>query len=128
VFSQFKPDGAPEDGYLRLNDVFNLTLPVELVVLSACESGQGKLVGGEGLVGLTNGFLYAGAASLTVSLWKVDDRATATLMAGFYRAMLQRDHLRPAAALRQAQLAMIRDRKWSHPRYWAPFIVEGDWR
>jgi CHAT domain-containing protein len=127
VFSQFKQDGTPEDGYLRLNEVFNLSLPVELVVLSACQSGQGKLVGGEGLVGLTNGFLYAGAATLTVSLWKIDDRATAALMAGFYRAML-RDHLRPAAALRQAQLAMIHDGKWSHPAYWAAFVPEGEWR
>jgi CHAT domain-containing protein len=128
VFSLFKPDGTPQDGYLRLNDVFNLALPVQLVVLSACQSGQGKLVGGEGLVGLTDGFLYAGAASLAVSLWKVDDRATATLMAGFYGGMLQRRHLRPAAALRQAQLAMIRGGKWSHPAYWAAFIVEGEWR
>jgi CHAT domain-containing protein/Tfp pilus assembly protein PilF len=128
VFSQIRPDGTPEDGYLRLNDVFNLTLPVALVVLSACDSAQGKLVGGEGLVGLTNGFLYAGAASLTVSLWNVNDRATAALMAGFYREMLQRDHRRPAAALRLAQLGMIRDRRWGHPWYWAPFIIEGEWR
>jgi CHAT domain-containing protein len=128
VFSLFAPDGTPRDGYLRLNDVFNLTLPVDLVVLSACESGQGKVVGGEGLVGITRGFLYAGAERLVVSLWEVNDRAAARLMAKFYRAVLASDHVRPAAALRRAQIAMIREGKWRHPWYWAPFIIQGEWR
>ncbi len=128
VFSLFKPDGTPEDGYLRLNDVFDLNLPVDLVVLSACNSGQGKLVGGEGLVGLTRGFFYAGAASLVASLWNVDDAATAWLMARFYGEMLGRDHLAPAAALRRAQLAMLQSGRWRQPYYWAPFIAEGEWR
>jgi CHAT domain-containing protein len=108
--------------------VFNLTLPVDLVVLSACESGQGKVVGGEGLVGITRGFLYAGAERLVVSLWEVNDRAAARLMAKFYRAVLGSDHVRPAAALRRAQIAMIREGKWRHPWYWAPFIIQGEWR
>jgi CHAT domain-containing protein len=104
-----------------------------LVVLSACQSGQGKLVGGEGLVGLTRGFMYAGAASVVVSLWKVDDAATAELMTRFYQKMLGSEHLRPPAALRAAQLSMINDTKindtkWKQPWYWAAFIVEGEWR
>jgi len=128
VFSLFKPDGTSDDGYLRLGDVFNLSLPVDLVVLSACESGQGKVVGGEGLVGLTRGFFYAGAGRLVVSLRDVDDLATAVLMKEFYRQMLGRENLRPPAALRHAQIAMINSGRWKHPAYWAPFIAEGEWR
>jgi CHAT domain-containing protein len=128
ALSLFKPDGTPTDGYLRLTDVFNLSLPVDLVVLSACESGQGKVVGGEGLVGLTRGFLYAGAGRLVVSLWKVDDTATAELMKEFYREMIGREHLSPSAALRNAQIAMLASGEWKHPFYWAPFIAEGGWQ
>jgi CHAT domain-containing protein/Tfp pilus assembly protein PilF len=128
VFSLYDQKGQGVDGFLRLNEIFNLKLPVDLVVLSACESGQGKLVGGEGLVGLTRGFMYAGAASMVVSLWNVNDAATAELMTRFYQKMLGAEHLRPAAALRAAQLSMINDTKWKHPWYWAPFVVEGEWR
>jgi CHAT domain-containing protein len=128
VFSLFQPDGTGQDGYLRLTDVFNLSLPVDLAVLSACETGQGDLVGGEGVVGLTRGFFYAGAARLVVSLWKVDDAATKELMTQFYREMLGPAHLRPAAALRKAQLAMLDGRQWNHPFFWAPFIIQGEWR
>jgi CHAT domain-containing protein len=129
VFSLYDPQGRSVDGFLRLNEVFNLKLPVDLVVLSACQSGQGKLVSGEGLVGLARGFLYAGAASMVVSLWSVDDQATAELMSRFYRKMLGPDHLRPAAALRAAQLSMLSDanQRWNRPVYWAPFIIQGDW-
>jgi CHAT domain-containing protein len=133
VFSLYDQNGQSVDGFLRLNEIFNLKLPVELVVLSACQSGQGKLIGGEGLVGLTRGFMYAGAASMVVSLWKVDDAATAELMTRFYQKMLGSEHLRPPAALRAAQLSMINDTKindtkWKQPWYWAAFIVEGEWR
>lgn len=128
VLSLYDQNGQSIDGFLRLNEIFNLKLPVELVVLSACDSGQGKLVGGEGLVGLTRGFMYAGAATMLVSLWKVDDEATAELMARFYQKMLGAEHLRPAAALRAAQLSMINNTRWKYPSYWAPFIVEGEWR
>jgi len=128
VFSLYDQKGQSVDGFLRLNEVFNLKLPVELVVLSACQSGQGKLIGGEGLVGVTRGFMYAGAASMVVSLWAVDDAATAELMTRFYRNMLGDEHLRPVAALRAAQLSMIDNTKWKNPSFWAPFIFEGEWR
>lgn len=128
ALSFYDENGLPVDGFLRLNDIFNLRLPVQLVVLSACRSGQGKPVKGEGLVGLARGFMYAGAASLTVSLWEVFDVSTAELMARFYKGLLGSDHLRPAAALRAAQLSLMQEEKWNHPYYWAPFIVEGEWR
>jgi len=128
ALSFYDENRQPVDGFLRLNEIFNLRLPVQLVVLSACQTGQGKLVKGEGLVGLTRGFMYAGAASLTVSLWEVDDDATAQLMIRFYKGLLGSDHLHPAAALRAAQLSVMKEDRWGHPYYWAPFIVEGDWR
>ena len=128
VLSLYDEDRRPVDGFLRLNEIFNLRLPVQVVVLSACESGQGKQVKGEGLVGLTRGFMYAGAASLVVSLWEVDDAATTELMIRFYRGLLGIDHLRPAAALRAAESSMMKEGKWGHPYYWAPFIIEGEWR
>jgi CHAT domain-containing protein len=128
VLSLYDKSGQPIDGFLRLNDIFALKLPVNLVVLSACESGQGKLVTGEGLMGLTRGFFHAGVASLAVSLWSVDDAATAELMTRFYRGMLGPEKLTPAGALRTAQLSMAGDPKWSHPFYWASFTVEGEWR
>ena len=101
-------DGEPVNGFLRLQDIFNLNLPVELVVLSACETGIGKEVRGEGLMGLTRGSMYAGAPRVLVSLWKVDDAATAELMRRFYEGMIVQK-LRPAAALRAAQLDMWND-------------------
>jgi len=101
---------------------------VQLVVLSACQSGQGKMVSGEGLVGLTRGFMYAGAPSVVVSLWNVDDAATSALMTRFYKGLLGTGHLRPAAALRAAQRSLIEDTKWSQPFYWAAFTVQGEWR
>ena len=95
-------------------------------MLSACETGLGKDVRGEGLVGLTRGFMYAGASRVVASLWKVDDVATAELMARFYRAM--KDGERPAAALRQAKIGMWKDRHWGSPYYWAAFAMHGEWR
>ena len=94
--------GQPQDGFLRLPDIFNLSLNADLVVLSACQTGLGKDVRGEGLVGLTRGFMYSGAARVMTSLWKVDDTATAELMKYFYEAMLK-DKQTPASALRTAQ-------------------------
>jgi CHAT domain-containing protein len=128
ALSFYNEKSQPIDGFLRLSEIFNLRIPVPLVVLSACASGQGKLLRGEGLVGLTRGFMYAGAASQVVSLWNVDDAATTELMIRFYQRLLGSDHLSPAAALRSAQLSMMDEGKWSHPYYWAPFIVEGEWR
>lgn len=117
----------PEDGFLRVNDIYNLRFRADLVVLSACQTGLGKEVRGEGLVGLPRAFFYAGAPRVVVSLWNVDDRATADLMVLFYRHML-RDRMRPAAALRQAQLEIRKQSRWAAPYYWAAFVQQGEWR
>jgi len=110
-----------------VNEIYNLSLPAELVVLSACETGLGRETKGEGLEGLTRGFMYAGARRVVVSLWNVNDKATADLMARFYRGML-RDKQTPAAALRTAQIEMSRQKEWQSPYYWAPFVLQGEWR
>ena len=127
VLSLFDPEGKPEDGFLRARDIYNLNLPAELVVLSACETGLGKQIKGEGLVGLTQGFMYAGARRVVVSLWNVNDKATAELMARFYRGML-RENKTPAAALRTAQLEMSLQSRWRSPYYWAAFVLQGEWK
>jgi CHAT domain-containing protein/Tfp pilus assembly protein PilF len=127
VFSLVGPDGKPRDGFLDLQDVFNLTIPADLVVLSACETGLGKEISGEGLVGLTRGFMYAGANRVVASLWNVDDVATSELMTEFYKGMLQAG-LRPAAALRQAQIEMLNQKRWKDPYYWAAFTIQGEWK
>ncbi len=126
VLSLFDEHGEPQDGFLRLYDIYNLKLPVDLVVLSACNTGLGKDVRGEGLIGLTRGFMYAGAASVVASLWKVDDEATAELMRYFYTFMLK-DGLSPAAALRKAQVTMSRQKRWQSPYYWSGFIIQGQY-
>jgi CHAT domain-containing protein/tetratricopeptide (TPR) repeat protein len=127
VLSLVRPDGEPQNGFLRLHDIYNLTLGAELVVLSGCQTALGKDVAGEGLVGLTRGFMYAGAPRVVASLWDVRDRATAEFMKRFYARMLHRE-LRPAAALRAAQVSMLSERRWESPLYWAGFILQGDWR
>jgi CHAT domain-containing protein/Tfp pilus assembly protein PilF len=127
MLSRVGEDGKPKEGFLSLADVYNLQLGADLVVLSGCETALGREVRGEGLVGLTRGFLYAGAARVAASLWRVQDRATAELMGRFYRAMLQ-EGKSPAAALREAQLAIRSDRRWRAPYYWAAFVLQGDWR
>jgi CHAT domain-containing protein len=124
VLSLFDEQGNSQDGFLRLHDIYNLRLPADLVVLSACSTGLGKEIKGEGLVGLTRGFMYAGASSVVASLWKVDDDATAELMRHFYDAMFSKG-LTPAAALRDAQLKMSQDKRWHSPYYWAGFIIQG---
>jgi CHAT domain-containing protein len=127
VLSLVDEKGKSQNGFLRLHDVFNLNLPAELVVLSACQTGLGEAVKGEGLVGLTRGFMYAGAPRVVVSLWNVDDEATSQLMAKFYEKMLQ-DGVKPAAALRAAQLEMWQQKQWQAPFYWAAFTLQGEWR
>jgi CHAT domain-containing protein/Tfp pilus assembly protein PilF len=119
--------GRAQNGFLRLHEVYNLKLPAELVVLSSCQTGLGKEVKGEGLVGLTRGFMYAGAARVVVSSWAVSDEATAELMKRFYQSILKRN-LRPAAALREAQITMWRSQWWEAPFYWAGFGLQGEWR
>ena len=127
VLSLFDEEGKPQDGFLRTHDVYNLKLPAELVVLSACETGLGKDVRGEGLEGLTRGFMYAGARRVVVSLWNVNDKATASLMQRLYTGML-RSNKTPAAALRAAQIEMLRTAQWQSPYYWAPFVMQGEWK
>lgn len=127
VLSLVDKYGKPQMGFLGLEDIYNLKLNADLVVLSACETGLGKEISGEGLVGLTRGFMYAGASRVMASLWKVSDAATAQLMAEFYRAMAK-DGLPPAAALRQAQLQMLKQKRWKSPYYWAAFQVQGEWK
>jgi CHAT domain-containing protein len=127
VLSRYLTDGRAVPGELRLADIYGLEMPAELVVLSACRSALGKEVQGEGLVGLTRGFFYAGASRLVVSLWEVNDRATSELMRFFYEAMLV-DGLAPAAALRAAQDRLRAEPGWASPFYWAGFVLQGDWR
>lgn len=127
VLSLVDQEGKSRDGFLDLEDVYNLTLPADLVVLSACETGLGKQITGEGLVGLTRGFMYAGASRVVASLWRVDDVATADLMGRFYKAMLLHG-MRPAAALRQAQVEIRTQKRWADPFYWGAFTIQGEWR
>jgi len=127
VLSLVDEKGTPQDGFLRMQEIYNLRLPADLVVLSACQTALGREIRGEGLVGLTRGFMYAGARGVVASLWQVDDESTAELMKRFYRAMLKEGR-RPADALRRAQLEMARDRRWSAPFYWAGFVLQGDWK
>ena len=127
VFSMVDAEGKPQNGFLRANDIYNLKLPADLVVLSACQTGLGKEIKGEGLVGLTRGFMYAGAARVVVSLWSVNDKATADLMTKFYEKMLKQGE-RPAAALRAAQVEMWKQKQWQSPYYWAAFTMQGEWR
>ena len=119
--------GKPQDGFLRLHEIYNLNLPADLVVLSACQTALGKEIRGEGLVGLTRGFMSAGAARVVASLWQVDDLATAELMKRCYRAMLK-EGKRPSEALRLAQLEMLKQPRWSSPYFWAAFTIQGEWK
>jgi CHAT domain-containing protein len=122
------------DGFLRTDEVFNLRLGSPLVMLSACETGLGKEKRGEGVMGLTRAFMYAGAPTVGVSLWSVADKSTADLMTDFYKRLLaptgatSSTGVSASAAMRDAQLAMIAGKKYSAPFYWAPFVLVGDWR
>ncbi|MEG4208048.1 CHAT domain-containing protein [Microcoleus sp. Pol7_A1] len=127
LMSMVNDKGNLVNGFLRLTDIFNLKLAANLVVLSACQSGMGQNVKGEGMVGLTRGFMYAGAQRVAVSLWNVDDEGTAMLMQKFYQKMLQQK-LAPAAALRAAQMEMMQEEKWKSPYYWAAFTLQGEWK
>jgi CHAT domain-containing protein/predicted negative regulator of RcsB-dependent stress response len=116
------------DGFVRTDEVFNLHLGSPLVMLSACETGLGKEKRGEGVMGLTRAFMYAGAPTVGVSLWSVADKSTADLMTDFYQRLLSASAgTSTSGALRGAQLAMISGKKYSAPFYWAPFVLVGDW-
>jgi CHAT domain-containing protein len=127
VLSAFDADRRAQDAVLSLFDIYQLHLPADLVVLSGCRTALGREIRGEGLVGLTRGFMFAGAPRVVVSLWDVEDRATAELMKRFYAGLLV-EALAPAEALRRAQLDLARDGRWSAPYYWAGFVLQGDWR
>lgn len=126
ILSLLDQQGRAVNGFLRLNEIFNLNLPAELVVLSACETGLGEQIRGEGMVGITRGFLYAGSRRLLVSLWKVDDDATAALMSRFYEGLL-REKLTPAQALRAAQNHLRTNTNWDSPYFWSGFVLQGEW-
>ena len=119
--------GRSQNGFITMQDVYRLHAPVDLVVLSACRTGLGKDVRGEGLIGLTRGFMYAGASSVVASLWKVDDEATAELMKHFYANILQKG-MRPAEALRAAQNTLRESPQWKSPHFWAGFILQGEFK
>lgn len=126
VLTMVDRNGVRADGLMLLHDIYNLDLSSELTVLSACQTALGKDVNGEGLVGLNHSFLSAGSKSVISSLWKVDDQATAVLMAEFYDAMFEKG-MSPATALRSAKLKMMRDPRWSAPYYWAGFVLQGEY-
>jgi len=122
----FTPDAAGGDPFWRTFEIFNARIPSELAVLSACETGLGKLVSGEGIFGLTRAFLYAGAPAVCVSLWKVADKSSPHLMSAFYEVILAGQS--PAGALRAAQQKLDGQRRFAHPYWWAPFVVVGKGR
>ena len=125
ALSMLDRQGRTQDGYLRAHEVFNLKLAAELVVLSGCRTGLGKEIKGEGLYGMTRGFMYAGSKRVIVSLWDVQDQATARLMTDFYRGLLGPKRPQTAAALRAAQIAIWREQRWQAPYYWAGFVLQG---
>jgi CHAT domain-containing protein len=127
VLTMFDEQGTPEDGFLRAHEIFNLKLNADLVVLSACQTGMGKSIRGEGLVSLTRGFMYAGTPRVVVSLWSVSDNSTAELMTRFYRGMLT-NKLRPSKALQEAQISMLNEKRFRPPFFWAAFTLQGEWR
>ncbi len=127
ILSLVDEKSDPVNGFLRLNEIYKLDLNAQLVVLSACQTALGRAIPGEGLIGLTRGFMHAGTPRVVASLWKVDDVATAELMKIFYQKMLK-EKMRPAAALRAAKITMYKTKRWNAPYYWAAFELQGEWR
>ncbi|MGH9752292.1 MAG: CHAT domain-containing protein [Blastocatellia bacterium] len=126
VLSLVNEEGRDQEGFLRAHEIYNLKLNADLIVLSACSTALGKEIRGEGLAGLTRGFMYAGAPRVIASLWNVRDEATAVLMKRFYQNLLT-GKSSPAAALRQAQVSMWQEPRWQAPYYWAGFVLQGEW-
>jgi CHAT domain-containing protein len=119
-------DSDPEeDGFLQAREVYELRLKADLVVLSACQTGRGRLEGGEGLLGLPRMFFYAGARATISSLWKITDRSTASLMRALYEQLAAGADA--GRALRKAKLEMLRS-KFAHPFYWGGFVLHGEYR
>lgn len=127
ILSLVDERGNPQNGFLRLHDIYKLNLAADLVVLSACRTGLGRNIRGEGVTGLTRGFLYAGSKSVVASLWQVDDEATSELMGHFYRGLLK-EGLTPAAALRAAKIEMLKSDDRRPPYFWAAFVLQGEYR
>ena len=127
VFSLFDERGHHQNGFLQLYEIYNLKLSADLVVLSACQTALGKDMKGEGVVGLTRGFMHAGARRVLATLWNVNDQASAELMSRFYREMLV-NGLKPSAALRAAQLDLSKQKRFQAPFFWAGFLIQGDWQ
>lgn len=127
VLSLVDKRGQEQEGFVLAPDIINLNLSAELVVLSACDTGKGKEVKGEGVMGIARGFLCGGTARVIMSLWKVDDEATAWLMENFYKKMLEEGYS-PAKALRETQIEMWQHSDWKDPYYWASFVIQGEWR
>lgn len=127
VLSLIDENGGGQNGFLRTQDLYLLNLKPQLVVLSACQTGLGKQVENEGLIGLTRGFLANGTPRVISTLWKVDDAATAELMARFYRVLFK-ENQSPSTALRTAQNELRSIPRFSHPRFWAGFVLTGEWR
>lgn len=127
ILSLIDLQGNRRSGLVRAHEISQLKISAELVVLSACDTGQGTRVRGEGVLGLTRSFMEAGAPRVIASLWRVEDRATADLMISFYQKFLTQDRS-PSSALRSAQLEMLGSEETSLPYYWASFVFHGDWR
>jgi len=125
VLSTVNAFGDPQPGILWLSDIYDLQMPIGMVVLSACQTANGKLLQGEGLVGVSHAFFVAGARRVVGTLWDVDDAATARLIRVFYTGLLERGRS-PAEALRGAQIELSKDSRWRNPYYWAGFTIEGD--
>jgi CHAT domain-containing protein/tetratricopeptide (TPR) repeat protein len=127
LLSRYNARGEQQDGFVRMRDIYQMKLPVDLVVLSACNTALGNPIKGEGLVGMVRGFMQAGARRVVASHWKVDDEATGELMRRFYAGMLQQGRS-PATGLREATLSIRQIDRWRAPFYWAAFVVQGEWR
>ena len=127
VFSLYDKNGQQQDGFLTLNDIYNLNLSSDMIVLSACQTALGKDVKGEGLIGISRGFLYAGSKRIVASLWKVDDSATAEFMKRFYQNHLQKG-MPASKALQQTKIEMRKIRRYRSPFYWSAFTLLGDWK
>lgn len=121
----FLKPGENEDGSLYTGEIYNLNIDADLVTLSACETGLGKVTKGEGIVGLSRALQYAGANNIIVSLWQVADASTAQMMIEFYKYNLNNEHHGYNAALRQAKLSLLNSEQYARPHYWAPFILVG---
>lgn len=127
ALSHYDRSGKRLPGELRLHDIYNLELNADLVVLSACETALGREMRGEGLTGLAQGFMYAGANAMVVSLWPVSDKATTALMSKFYENIFGRE-MAPSAALRETQRWMAAGGRWRDPHYWSTFVLLGEWQ